>query len=188
MNKRVTFFTCLIAGLWLVVLVATLFFMREMGQSIDAPESAPLQEPVPKQEPPRPSQNEEKLATSRFAIPPQQLISPLPPHPEAKSIGDPRVTPTKEIEALANILVSYSESIGALPTAEDNSRVMSQLRGANPAKRAWFPPEHPRVNNKGELLDAHGTPYNFHFESSQKVTLRSAGSDREFFTDDDLVH
>jgi len=98
------------------------------------------------------------------------------------------VTPIKEIEALANILASYSESSGALPTAENNSRVMSQLRGANPSKRAWFPPEHPRINNRGELLDAYGSPYNFHFESGQKVTLRSAGPDCEFFTEDDLVH
>jgi hypothetical protein len=39
----------------------------------------------------------------------------------------------------------------------------------------------------GGLVDRWGTPYWFHPNSAHQVEIRSAGPDRQLFTDDDLV-
>ena len=75
---------------------------------------------------------------------------------------------------------------GAFPTGE-NIEVTNGLLGLNYRKVAYLPQNHPRINQRGELTDRWGTPYHFHFASSKKVQIRSAGADRVSFTDDDLV-
>jgi hypothetical protein len=44
-----------------------------------------------------------------------------------------------------------------------------------------------RINEKGELVDAWGTPFFFHQLSGSEMEIRSAGPDKVMWTDDDLV-
>lgn len=184
MNKRSQSFAFLITGQCLVVLVFVVWLLWQMKKPETDEASTSAKEQV--SAPSNSSTQEEQ--TNRFALPSREALSNLPTHPEAQSIGHRNVTPRAEIEALAQILASYSETHGALPTAESNARVMRQLQGANTTKRAWFPREHPRLDATGALLDPYDRPYHFHFESSQQVTLRSAGPDCEFYTEDDMVY
>ncbi len=69
----------------------------------------------------------------------------------------------------------------------DNVDFVSFFTGDNPHRVAWIRPGHPAVSAQGELLDRWGTPVFFHRESSSRTSLRSAGPDRAFWTDDDIV-
>lgn len=44
-----------------------------------------------------------------------------------------------------------------------------------------------RVNGKGELIDAWGTPFFFHQLSGEQMEIHSAGPDKLMWTLDDLV-
>jgi hypothetical protein len=68
----------------------------------------------------------------------------------------------------------------------DNAAITAFLQGRNPHRVAWIRPGHPAVGAAGELLDRWGSPVFFHRESAGRSTFRSAGPDREMWTDDDL--
>lgn len=68
-----------------------------------------------------------------------------------------------------------------------NPEITRFLQGSNPDKLAWIPEGHRLINDAGELLDRHGTPVFFHRLSGLKFEFRSAGPDRKYWTDDDVV-
>jgi hypothetical protein len=113
--------------------------------------------------------------------------SALPPHPQSRLLGTDQLAPEAQARLVGNILQIFRESTGAYPTAEDNPGVLRQLLGANTARRGYVSPESPAIDRQGALLDAYGQPYFFHFISSQKLEIRSAGADGAYYTDDDLV-
>ncbi len=59
--------------------------------------------------------------------------------------------------------------------------------GANPNGIIFLREENPSINAQGELCDRWGTPFFFHAESGTKMEIRSAGPDRQLWTDDDGV-
>ena len=68
----------------------------------------------------------------------------------------------------------------------DNAAITAFLQGKNPHRVAWIRPGHPSVSTEGELLDRWGSPLFFHRESARTTTYRSAGPDRELWTEDDV--
>jgi hypothetical protein len=110
-----------------------------------------------------------------------------PLHPLAITFGDGTAAPEAEPAVLLEILEGYRRLRGAFPTAEDNAALMRRLTGRAPDSLAVFPEAHPRLDDSGALVDAWGTPFFFHHLSSQALEVRSAGPDREFYTDDDLT-
>ncbi len=118
-------------------------------------------------------------------VEPRAPAAPL--HPLALTFGDAGTAPEEEPAVLLEILEGYRRLRGAFPTAEDNAALMRILTGRQPGALAVFPEEHPRLNAAGELVDAWGTPFFFHHLSSQALEIRSAGPDREFYTDADLI-
>lgn len=82
---------------------------------------------------------------------------------------------------------NYNSAFGENPVGE-NSEITAALMGKNP-KQSNFIPDGAglRVNDKGELIDAWGTPFFFHQLSGQMMEIRSAGADRKMWTHDDLV-
>lgn len=68
-----------------------------------------------------------------------------------------------------------------------NPEIVRFLQGANPDRLAWLPRDFPFVNEKGELLDRHGTPIFFHRLSGTGFEYCSAGPDGELWTTDDVV-
>ena len=79
-----------------------------------------------------------------------------------------------------------SANQGYYPTGS-NLDVTYALLGQNYQKVAFLPASHPRVSEQGQLIDQWGTPYDFHFESSTQVSIRSGGPDKEVYTDDDII-
>jgi hypothetical protein len=67
-----------------------------------------------------------------------------------------------------------------------NAEITEALMGANKKGARFATPETARLNDRGEMLDAWGTPYFFHQLGAQDMEIRSAGPDRALFTADDL--
>ena len=70
----------------------------------------------------------------------------------------------------------------------DNEALTSFLSGANRDRMAWIRPSHRAISGNGELLDRFGSPLFFHRETGTRFQVRSAGSDRLMWTDDDVVY
>lgn len=95
-----------------------------------------------------------------------------------------------EQESVADVFVLMNNlrlaNQGYFPTGL-NVEVVNALLGKNYQKVAYLSDSHPKINSQGELVDKWSTPYYFHFISSKHVEIRSAGPDRELFTDDDVM-
>jgi hypothetical protein len=103
--------------------------------------------------------------------------------------GRDETTPAEDLNILQEVLGHARMLIKdhhGIPLA-DNADFVRFLGGSNPHHVAWIRPGHPAVNESGELTDRWGTAIFFHQESSSQTSLRSAGPDRVFWTDDDLV-
>lgn len=107
-------------------------------------------------------------------------------HPLALALGTPAIPPEKEPDTVLNMLQGYRDLFGAYPTAEDNPSLVAKITQPRGGIRL-IPATHPRISAGGALLDAWGTPFFFHFLSHRAIEVRSAGPDRELFTEDDIV-
>jgi len=107
--------------------------------------------------------------------------------PLADSLGAKGSKPEAEAGVVLDILNAYRRLFGAYPAGEDNRQVINALLGVNRDNLPFLPRDHPRLNSKGELVDAWGTPFSFHLNSRTSVEVRSAGPDHLFYTADDLV-
>ena len=67
----------------------------------------------------------------------------------------------------------------------ENFEITEQLLGKNPKKIVFIAPDTTALRGN-ELIDQWGTPYFFHAQSGQQMDIRSAGPDKEFWTDDDV--
>jgi hypothetical protein len=82
---------------------------------------------------------------------------------------------------------NYNSAFGENPVGT-NPEITAALMGKNPKQINFITPESGlRVNDRGELVDAYGTPFFFHQLSGQEMEIRSAGEDRKMWTFDDLV-
>jgi hypothetical protein len=178
----------------LVMLALGFVLFREHPPPADIP-APPVSTPTPRPTPVRhfPKATPPPVtprAPGRPALTPPDPaeLRPVPPHPDAAAIGTGVFTPEQELKVLAKLLLVYRETIGSVPAGESNAQIMNALRGNNPERQSWFPYEHPRLNDRGELLDPWGTPYFFHSLSRTRLDLHSAGPDRELFTADDVTH
>ncbi len=66
-----------------------------------------------------------------------------------------------------------------------NVEVTNALLGKNACKVGFIPADSPRINEYGQLVDDYGSPYWFHSEGANDLTITSAGADRLLHTDDD---
>ncbi len=68
-----------------------------------------------------------------------------------------------------------------------NAEITRALTGQNPLRLELIPPDHPAINETGQLVDRWGTPFEFHQISGAHMEIRSAGPDRVLYTADDVV-
>lgn len=132
--------------------------------------------------------------------------APAPASPTAKAPALPQRPPVVEHESAAElsslicqpgqpaeeriqyvekVIYLYRQVMGGIPTGH-NELVVNALLGENEKGAALLPQDCPAIV-KGELVDEWGTPYWFHSVTSKDMEVRSAGPDRELFTDDDVV-
>ncbi|HSY18717.1 MAG TPA: hypothetical protein VK815_10300 [Candidatus Acidoferrales bacterium] len=112
-------------------------------------------------------------ASGTSSTPPATAISTLPP---LTVLDNARV-----------VMHNYADMFGENPVG-DNSEITAALMGKNPKQVNFISAESGlRVNDKGELIDAWGTPFFFHQLSGKLMEIRSAGEDKKMWTFDDQV-
>ncbi len=107
--------------------------------------------------------------------------------PLADALGAPNTPPEAEVKIVLDILTAYYRYFHVFPAGESNQHFVNALLGANKHKLPFIPHDHPRINAKGELVDAWGTPFFFHQNSRDSVQVRGAGPDKILFTADDFI-
>jgi hypothetical protein len=91
------------------------------------------------------------------------------------------------LESMRTAIRQYGSMFGENPVGT-NPEITRELAGEN-SKGVNFlkSDDGHRVNRRGELVDAWGTPYFFHQLSGNEMEIRSAGPDRKMWTGDDLL-
>lgn len=67
-----------------------------------------------------------------------------------------------------------------------NEEFAAALMGRNANKMVFLAPPHACLNAQGQLVDRWQTPLFFHVRDATRVDIRSAGPDKEMWTEDDL--
>lgn len=154
----------------------------EVPVAIVTPSEADPPEPAPDQNIPEPpgAVLPKPKALSLAAV------EELPPHLEASETGK-GLPPVTALENMRATVRQYSQRFGGNPVG-DNAEITAALNGRNPKRVVFLNPEDGwPTNDKGQLVDAWGTPYFFHALSRTEMEIRSAGPDRRLWSRDDLV-
>jgi len=123
-------------------------------------------------------------------VPPQTVTAvtttpgaaPAPPAATA-----PSLPPLTVLDNARVVMHNYADMFGENPVG-DNSEITAALTGKNPRQVNFISEDSGlRVNDKGELIDAWGTPFFFHQLSGKVMEIRSAGEDKKMWTFDDLI-
>ncbi|MBI5382508.1 MAG: hypothetical protein HZA31_11460 [Opitutae bacterium] len=112
-----------------------------------------------------------------------------PPSPLANELNAPHSTIQRDLAILNDLFLAWQTNFPheGNPVG-DNVEITQQLTGRNRLGFQFVRADHPAINAKGELCDRWGTPFFFHALSSARVEIRSAGTDREIYTEDDVVY
>lgn len=137
-------------------------------------------------------------------VPPEKstLTPPPPPDHEPATIpdpdppgdrllqgyGDPDTPSIRDLEKFDRVLTGYFsvvKDVTRYPIG-GNADLSAALLGENANREPFLSLSSPAMNDDGQLVDRWGSPIFVHPEAARVLTLRSAGPDRELFTDDDL--
>ena len=118
------------------------------------------------------------------APPAPSLVPAEPPPPnispeEVQKIHD-------AIDNLEFTLRDFGTALGGNPVGT-NAEITAALLGDNAKQVKLEIPAGSSLSPDGELCDIWGSPWFFHQLSATKTELRSAGPDRQMYTDDDFV-
>lgn len=93
----------------------------------------------------------------------------------------------EDLQIVADFLETYARATGGQPIG-DNADITAALTGTQfPGQKGRvFPQQHRTVKN-GQLVDRWGEPLWFHPNSGNSMEIRSAGPDRQMFTQDDVI-
>jgi len=168
----------------MALLALIVFFWRQGGRLEDVKVPAPSDlkgETQPTAESPPTSLLPEASMTGSTSV-----VEIDPANQElANRLSNPESAPEDDLEIVQSFLQIYSKAQGGNPTG-DNSDITSAMTGTNGHRGRVFPRNHPSIR-EGQMVDRWGTPYWFHPNSGHSMEIRSAGPDRQLFTQDDLV-
>jgi hypothetical protein len=115
-----------------------------------------------------------------------QFVIPAP----AQKPFTPEIAGMEPLAVLENTrtaIHNYGQRFGGNPVGS-NAEITRALGGENPGQVNYLNAEDGlRVNDRGELMDAWGTPFFFHQLSGTEMEIHSAGPDKILWTLDDLV-
>ena len=120
---------------------------------------------------------------------PGTILPPSAPHRTgiAQPLEVTNMEPFAVLENARTAIHNYGQRFGENPVG-NNEEITRALLGENPKQVNFIPADAGlRVNGKGELTDAWGTPFFFHQMSGHETEIRSAGPDKIFYTLDDLL-
>jgi len=111
------------------------------------------------------------------------------PAPAGKAFA-PEITglpPEAVVENIRTAIRNYGQRFNGNPVGS-NSEITRALAGENPGQVNYLGADATlRVNAKGEMIDAWGTPLFFHQLSGTVMEIHSAGPDKRMWTQDDVV-
>jgi hypothetical protein len=103
------------------------------------------------------------------------------------AVNTDNIPPAIAVENVSRAVRQYGVMFGGNPVGT-NPEITAALNGGNPKQINFIKPDAGmRINEKGELVDAWGTPLFFHQISGTETEIRSAGPDKIMWTHDDLV-
>jgi len=127
------------------------------------------------------SQSSQSLPSS--ASSPSSESSPL-----ADELNSPHTTIQRDLQVLSGVLLAWQTNFHEQGNpVGDNAAITAALTGKNPLNFQFIRRDHPAINDRGEICDRWGTPFFFHALSGTRMEIRSAGPDRQLYTDDDIV-
>lgn len=148
---------------------------------------------------------EESQADATQAGPPPPAVSTPPslpqggvvieqePPPAVTAPVEPQGLSPEEVQAVRDaidnlefVFRDFANALGGNPVGT-NAEITAALRGDNLKQLKLDMPAGSSVNPQGELCDPWGTPWFFHQLSSRKMEIRSAGKDKQLYTEDDFV-
>lgn len=138
--------------------------------------------------PPAPVAASTKPIPLQAPPPPPALPDPVV-HPileTASNFQSSETSPEEDLETVHAVLDSYRRAFEGNPVGE-NEEIFTALRGENPKRIRFLPDDFPGLQPSGIVHDRWGTPWRFHALSGKEMEITSAGPDRQFGTDDDLV-
>lgn len=113
------------------------------------------------------------------------LTANLPPPPSGP-VSRPEIEQVQgQFTHLQTALRDYAQAFDGNPVGT-NADITRALLGDNPRHMRMNIPDGMKLNGAGELCDGWGTPLFFHQLSKSKMEIRSAGPDREMWTNDDI--
>lgn len=150
--------------------------------------------PSQRDQPPQTTDSAPVATQPAVSAPQPQTPAPPAPAPPPAPVAVPpgyleslRQSPEQlEAEEIALNLRNFGARFGGNPSGS-NAEIVKTLNGGNPQGVRYLPEQLLRLNDRGELLDAWGTPYFFHQLSAQETEIRSAGPDKTMWTHDDLL-
>ena len=102
--------------------------------------------------------------------------------------GTSTSTPENDLTLMAHLMENFSllvKSSANFPMSV-NEEWAAAFRGKNPAHERFLPDAHTALNAQGQLVDRWKTPLFFHALGNHRFEIRSAGSDKKMWTEDDL--
>jgi hypothetical protein len=125
---------------------------------------------------------------SGSSAPASRHSSALDRSPLADALNSPATDIRTDLRIVSDIIETFRSNF--LQTGNPvgtNAEITAALAGKNPLRLSLIPPDHPAINQNGELCDRWGTPFFFHAESATKMEIRSAGPDQKMWNEDDVV-
>ena len=191
MNRVIT-----LSALVLILLIGITFFFKQ-PQDSELTAEAPV-ENSSSNSPTQPS------ISNAVAIPEtvQEVEKPDPNDPRLNRLPDGRVeflqsvtsarqitheTKTGDrISIIKSLIADYRYAYKENPVGTENIEITKQLLGDNPMRIVFLNLDSPALVDN-VLLDEWGEPLFFHALSGTQMEIRSAGIDKEMWTDDDLT-
>lgn len=120
-------------------------------------------------------------------VPAPPVPSPAPAVSVAPSISPEEVQKIRDaIDNLELTLRDFGTALDGNPVGT-NAEITAALLGDNAKQVKLEIPSGSSLSAEAELCDIWGSPWFFHQLSATKTELRSAGPDRQMYTDDDFV-
>lgn len=120
-------------------------------------------------------------------LPETEPAPAVAPPPEPQGLTPQEVQAVRDaIDNLEFVFRDFANALGGNPVGT-NAEITAALRGDNLKQLKLDLPAGSTVSPAGELCDPWGTPWFFHQLSRTKMEIRSAGRDKELYTEDDFV-
>ena len=116
-----------------------------------------------------------------------EVAPPVAPPAEPEGLTPQEIQTVRDaIDNLEFVFRDFANALGGNPVGT-NAEITTALRGDNLKQLKLEIPAGSSVSPAGELCDPWGTPWFFHQLSSRKMEIRSAGKDKQLYTEDDFV-